>query len=180
MTNLTISSPNLIITGYIRANQEILLNQIARQLSLPYVNLDTLVAERMGTSIEQIRIYYGETRLKAVETEIIEEATIRRNTLIRISGRMLTHADNLAKMQRVGHVFYLRISLNAMLSRLHVTMGARYHNPDERALLLGTLKREWAIADAPNMIDIDTTYLTDDDIINTIATQWRDLSMIRG
>lgn len=180
MTDFRLTTPNLIITGYIRTNQEILLQTIARHLNLPYVNLDMLVAERMGTSIEQIRIYFGETRLKAVETEIIEETTLRRNSLIRISGRALAHSDNLAKMQATGSVFYLRISLNAMLSRLHVAMGARYHNPDERALVLGTLKREWSIANSPNLIDVDTTYLTDEEIIDTITTQWRDLSIIRG
>lgn len=180
MTDFTPIEPNLIIAGYIRPNQELLFKEIARRLKMPYVNFDALIAERMGLPIDQIRIYFGETRLRAVEAELIDETVLRRNTVLRISGRTLAQSAHLSKMKQTGSVFFLRIALGAMLSRLHVSMGARFHNPDERALILGEIKREWAVQGHEGLIDIDTTYMDDDEIMDTLTSQWREIALIRG
>ena len=38
--------PNLVITGYIRPNQQVIFRELAKRVNMPYVNLDTLIAER--------------------------------------------------------------------------------------------------------------------------------------
>ncbi len=171
---------NLILTGYVGAQQPILGRQIAERLRMRYVNFEALIAERIELPVEEIRAYYGETRLKSIETELIQETALRRSTVIRVSGRTLLHNDHLARLLDTGPVICLTVQLGAMLQRLHITMGARFHNPDERALAFGELKREWAIRGAPGIHELDTTQLEDADVVETVASLWQDLALERG
>jgi shikimate kinase len=176
---LPASERNLVLTGYIGPDQPLLGRQIAERLRMPFVNIEALIVERVGLPIDEIRAYYGETRLKAIEAEIIEETLLRRRSVIRVSGRTLLHGEHLPRLQRVSVVICLVVSLDAMLHRLHINMGARYHNPHERALALGELKREWAVRKLNGIHEIDTTYFSQDDIIQVVTTMWGELAVER-
>lgn len=176
---LPFSERNMIITGSIGPEQPQLSRQIAERLGMPFVDLEALIAERMDMPINDIRAYFGETRLRAVETEIVQETALRRSAVIRASGRTLLHGENLARLSNTGPIFCLTIRLDAMLHRLHVSMGARYHDPRERALALGELSREWAIRDADGIQTIDVTDMSNADIIKTLVGIWRALT-VRG
>ena len=67
-------------------------------------------------------------------------------------------------------------TLDAVLRRLHLALGARYHNPSERDIALGTLRREWAIRKQPGIVEIDTSYLSEDEMVEAIASKWREKS----
>lgn len=170
---------NLILTGYIGPNTALLGQQIAERLRMPFVNIEQQIADRVGLNTDEIRSYYGERRLKSIEMEIIQEAILRRSTVIRISGRTLLHADHLTQLKNTGPVLCLVISLDAMLQKMHVIMGASYHNPNERALFLGELKQEWSIRKAEGIHEISTTYLETNEIIETVISQWQDLTLER-
>ncbi|GAB4322850.1 MAG: hypothetical protein Kow00117_11560 [Phototrophicales bacterium] len=176
---LPFSERNLIITGYIGPDQPMLGKEIANRLKMSYVNLEAEIATRMDMPVDEIRTYFGETRLRAIEAEIVGEAVLRRSSVIRVSGRTLIQGNNLERLRETGPIFCLTVSLDAMLRRLHIHMGARYHNPKDRALAIGELKREWAIRDAEGIHEIDTTDMTDEDIIKTLVGIWRSLT-VRG
>lgn len=176
----SVTELNLILTGYIGPSQPLLGRQIAERLRMPFINVESVIAERVNLPVDEIRAYYGETRLKAIEGDIMQETLLRRGTVIRVSGRTLLHSGHLARLQETGPVMCLVISLDAMLQRLHVSMGARYHNPQERALALGQLRREWAVRTLPGLYEIDTTYMSEADIITTVIARWQELALIRG
>jgi shikimate kinase len=177
---LPVSDQNLILTGYIGPNQPMLGRQIAERLRLPFVNIEQQIADRVGLPIDEIRIYYGETRLKSIEAEIISEAMLRRSTVIRVSGRTLLNGDAYTRLRQTGPVLCLSIGLDAMLHRLHIALGARFHNPQERALALGELKREWAVRALEGIHEIDATYLEEEQVIETIINRWQELTLVRG
>lgn len=180
LSTLTLSEQNLILTGYTGPNQPLLARQIADRLNLSLVNLETQIADRVGLQVDEVRNYYGEARLKALETEIVAEAMLRRSTLIRVSARTLLTNHTLEKLSATGPVICLVTTLDAMLHRLHLAMGARYYNPEERALELGELRREWAVRGQPGINEIDTTYLTPDETIEAVAALWQSLAIARA
>ncbi|GAB4511264.1 MAG: hypothetical protein OHK0046_09110 [Anaerolineae bacterium] len=169
----------MILTGYIGTETPILGRQIAERLRMPFVNLDAQIAERLGLTIDDIRAYYGETRLKSIEMEIMQEAALRRSTVLRISGRTLLHADHYARLQTTGPVIALKIGLDAMLHKLHINMGARYHDPRERAMAIGELKREWDVYTLPELIIVDTTSLEAEEIMQRVMTRWQEVAIER-
>jgi shikimate kinase len=174
---LPFSERNLIITGYIGPNHPILARQIAEKLSMPYANVEQIIAERLDMQVNEIRDYFGETRLKSIEAEIVQETALRRGTVIRVSGRTLVNGDNLAILQTTGPVFCLTLSLDTMLHRLHVNMGTRYHDPKERALTVGELAREWRIQAYDGIQKIDTGDMSNDEIVNILVGLWRSLTV---
>ena len=171
---------NLILTGDVGSEQPQLGQQIAEQLRMPFVNLETEITNRINLSGEEIRAYYGETHLKAVEAEIVRETALRRGTVIRVDGRTLGHSDHLTHLQATGLVICLVMELGAMLQHWHVSMGARYHDIQERAVRLAELKQEWAVRAMDGVYALDITPMTQEEIIARLVELWREVAAPRG
>ena len=180
MTLLPFTEQNLILTGYIGPDQPHLGKKIAEQLRMPFFNVELEIAKRVNLPVEDILTYYGETHLKTVEADIVQETALRRGSVISISGRILLNGDHLARLQSTGMIVGLVIELGALLRRLHMTMGARYHDPQERAVALAELKREWAVRGGEGIYEINTTYQTQEETIAEVAELWHKLAVRRG
>ena len=88
----------------------------------------------------------------------------------------LEDPDHLARLSETGDIIVLVAALDVVLQRLHLALGARYHNPRERELAVGVLKREWAIRKLPGVTEVDTSELSEEAMIDEIAARWRALS----
>ncbi len=172
---LPVADRNLILTGYTGPNQPPVGRLVAARLGRRFINIDTLVEDRAGQALDEIRAVFGAARLKTLETEIALEAALYRDTVIRIGGQTLLHSGHYDRLAATGPVICLVAALDAVLQRQHLALGARYHNPDERALAIGHLKREWAARRLPGIHVIDTTYMTEDDMIEAVIARWREL-----
>ena len=168
----TSTDRNLVITGSIGPNQQIVARRIAERLKLRYVDAELVVEDRAEMPIEQFKTLFGEARHRALEGEVIRDLALYRGAVIGISGHMLAYGDHLARMANASYILCLVASLDAVLSRLHVALGARYHNPAARDLALGNLRRDWAIRGKEGVNEFDTTYLTDADIVQQVAALW--------
>lgn len=176
---LPFSERNLILTGYIGPDLSRLARELAAHLRMGYVSIDATIAEHAGMFINDIRTHFGENRLKSLEADVVSEALLRRQSVIYATGRTLANSDYLARFLEVGEVFCLTINLDAMLHRLHVTMGVSYHNPDERAMALAELHREWAIRTKPGIREVHIKLdMLSEDIISHVAKLWRDLAIV--
>ncbi len=171
---------NLIITGYIEPNRPRISRQLAQQLGMEMIDVERRIEERFGDTIDRIRAQYGEQRLKAIESEVMDDIALYRRALIRVSGSTLVNSKNLAELQRNGVVVCLVASLDSILHRIHLTLGARYHDPVERSLAIGELQREWKIREAENIVEFDATYINESALIDQIANFWRDIALRRG
>lgn len=176
---LPLSERNLILTGYTGPNQPVISRLVGEKLKMPVVNVEALIAERVGMTIEEIRASYGETRLKSIQAEILDETTLRRHTVIRVGASNLLYGTALERLRSTGPVVCLVTTLDAMLQRLHIAIGARYYNPDERAAELSVLRREWAARGLPGIIEIDTTYLSTDETVERIVNLWQEVAIER-
>ena len=165
---------NLILTGYIGPGQLAIARRVAERLRMPFVDFELVLEDRAGLAGEELRIRFGEARLKTLESELVAEVALYRGTVIHISGKTLL--PHYARMSETGQVICIVATLDAVLQRLHLALGARYHNPNERELALGTLRREWAIRKQPGITEVDTSYLSEDQMVEAIAACWREKS----
>lgn len=177
---LPISDRNLILTGYTGPNQPFIGRQVAEKLRMRLVNLDARLVELTGLTVDEIRRQYGQARLKTLEAELVAEALLYRQSVIRINGHILLESDYLPRLQQTGSVICLVASLGAVLQRLHLSLGARYHNPNERAQAIGHLRREWAVRQMPGVYEIDTTYLNEAETVETVINLWQQVAIVRG
>ena len=171
---------NLIVTGYIEPNRPRLCRQLARRLGLEMIDVERRVEDRFGDSMQNIRSRYGERRLKAVESQIMDEVVLHRRALIRISGNALLNSGHLETLQRSGAVICLVATLDSILRRMHLALGARYHDPVERSLALGELQREWKIREVDSVVEFDATHITEAVLMDRIADFWRELALRQG
>jgi shikimate kinase len=171
---------NLIITGYIEPNRPRVARQLSERLNLQLVDVERQIEDRFGDSLANIRSIYGERRLKTVETDIMDEVALHRSTVIRVSGSTLLNSGHLKELQRTGPVICLVASLDSILKRIHLTLGARYHNPAERAVAVGGIQREWKIREQEDIYEFDATYKQEAELIDDIVVFWRDIALRRG
>lgn len=167
---------NLILTGYMGPTQLVIARRVAERLRLRFVDFEQLFETRAGTARDDVRALYGEARLKALESELVDEIMLYRGTVIHVGGQTLMHSHHLARLSETGDVIALVAALDVVLQRLHLALGARYHNPRERDVALGVLKREWAIRKCAGVTEFDTSTLAEDDLIEALARHWREVS----
>ncbi|MBI1256047.1 MAG: hypothetical protein GC204_01125 [Chloroflexi bacterium] len=165
---------NLILTGYLGPGQLAIARRVAERLRMPFVDFESILEDRADLSGEELRIRFGEARLKTLESELATEVALYRATVIHVSGKTLL--ANYERMSETGQVICLVATLDAVLHRLHLALGARYHDPNEREIALGTLRREWAIRKQAGVTEVDTSYLSEDQMVEAIAACWREKS----
>ena len=171
---------NLVVTGYIEPNRPRISRRLAQELVLDLIDVERRIEDFFGDKIENIRDVYGERRLKAIETQIMDDVVLHRRALIRVSGQTLINSGHLRELQRTGVVVCLVASLDAILSRIHLTLGARYHDPTERSVAIGELQSEWKIREFENVHEFDATYVSESELVTRIAAFWRDRAIRRG
>ena len=171
---------NLVVTGYIEPNRPRISRRLAQELVLDLIDVERRIEDFFGDKIENIRDVYGERRLKAIETQIMDDVVLHRRALIRVSGQTLINSGHLRELQRTGIVVCLVASLDAILSRIHLTLGARYHDPTERSVAIGELQSEWKIREFENVHEFDATYVSEAELVTRIAAFWRDRAIRRG
>ncbi len=177
--SLPLSERNLILTGYTGPNQPLIGRQVAERLGMPLVSVETLIAERAGMSVEAIRRDYGARRLQTFESAVLEETVLRRSTVIRVGASTLLSGKTLERLRATGPVVCLVTTLDAVLQRLHVSMGARYANPAERAVELGVLRREWGVRGLQGVLEVDATYMSAEETTAAVVTLWQDIAIAR-
>jgi len=177
---LTNADANLVLTGYTGPSQPAIGRALAERLNRRLVNVETRLEERTGLSIDALLDTYGQTRLKNVETEVLEEIVLYRGAVIRISGETLSHNDNLERLTETGPVICLVAALDTVLRRLHLSMGARFHDPAERDLALGKLRKSWAARGKPGVYEVDATRLSEREATEAVLSLWTDLALQRG
>jgi shikimate kinase len=179
MLNLTpYADRNLILTGYLGPKQPLIVRQIAERLNMPFVSFELRLEQRADRSLDEVRALFGEARLKTMEAEVIDEMVLHRGAVIAISGETLLRGDYLARLSETGKIICLTAALDAVLQRLHLALGARYHTPAERAIALGKLKRERSVQTRETIHLFDTTGMSDDEIIEAVAALWRQEALL--
>jgi shikimate kinase len=170
---------NCILTGYLGPGQMVVARRVAERLRLGFVDFQTELERRAGVDEEQLRLRFGEARLKTLENEIVGDLALYRGTLIHVSGGALCRNGYFEMLSATGTVICLVAALDTVLQRLHLALGARYHDPRERAQALGVIRREWAVRERVDPRDvIDTSALDEAQIVERVSTHWRERAAV--
>jgi len=171
---------NLILTGYIQPNQPRLGRRVAEQLGRRFVDVEEMIEERAGERPEAIRARFGERHLKAVEDEVLDYVMLMRSAVIRINGSTLASTERQEILLANASVLCPVARLDAILQRLHLSLGARYHDAAERGAALGYLRREWAVRKIQGVTELDATYMSENAIVAAIVAWWQDVALARS
>ncbi len=168
---------NLILTGPMGVGKTTVGRAVARRLMAEEYDVDTEIMKREGQTADEIRQLFGEARLKTLQAEAIRELTLRRHSVIIVSGPAMLDDANRQRLADSGVILCLTCTLNEILRRMHVAHGAWFHNPAHRGAVLSQLKRELRVAslDLPRL---DTSMLSIEDTTAAVISFWQENAAI--
>lgn len=169
----SLTDRNLIITGYSGRNHLALARTAAQRLRLPFIDYGQRFEVVADMTPDSVRELFGEARQRTIESGLIDEFALYRATVIHMSGSTLAQGDYYARLNPASITVCLVASIDAVLSRLHLRMGLRFHVPAERDMAIGELRREWLARTLPGVHLIDTSSINEAETITRIVDLWR-------
>lgn len=108
---------------------------LAKELGCTLYDLDWYIEERFHTKVSRIFAQEGEARFRDLERRMLHEVAEFENVVVACGGGTPCFFDNIDYMNRTGHTFYLKASVDTILQHLAVSRG-------ERPLLKGKSPQE--------------------------------------
>lgn len=164
---------NLILTGSVGSGKTGVARLIAQKMEgVNFVDVETEIERREGYPPEQLRAIFGMARLRSAETQLIQEISLHRSTIIAVSGSTMLDPPSFERLQETGPILCLTAELGELLRRLHVQRGGWFHEPNNRATLIGKLKRERQVL-ALDIPRLDTSALSLEAVAEQAIEFWR-------
>lgn len=118
----------LFLTGYMGSGKSSTGIELARQLSLTFVDLDEQIAQMQGKKISEIFDERGELFFRKLETEVLKDVLEDGNSLvIALGGGTPCYGNNLDLIKQDGNTrtIYLKASVDFLTERLFLEKDSR-------------------------------------------------------
>lgn len=171
----------IILIGYMGAGKTTIGKTLAKQLGVPFYDLDWYIETRMRKKVKQIFDERGEEGFRIIEKNMLHEAAEFENVVLACGGGTPCFFDNMEYMVGQGDVVYLRGTPEVLFRHLKMGKGVRpllLGKSDEELLEYireNVRKREefytkaTHIIDIPCMEDEDRIQETTDKIITALG-----------
>lgn len=110
-------SRGLAIGGFMATGKSTVGPLVARQLRLPFVDLDALIQSRAGQPIPTLFAARGEAYFRRVEQEALGAALDRAPIVLALGGGTLHQPGNLERIQSVMEIVVLTATFQTIASR---------------------------------------------------------------
>lgn len=91
---------------------------LANTLGFPFVDVDELIQEKAGRSINAIFSDMGEQGFRSLEREVLKDIASMENGVVSLGGGTLTNEENFRMIRERGWIVYLRVSPEEAMRRL--------------------------------------------------------------
>jgi shikimate kinase / 3-dehydroquinate synthase len=163
---------NIILTGFMATGKTTVGKALAGMLHRAYVDMDAIIEERSGKSIDQIFREDGEDAFRALESQLCVELCKQSNLVIATGGGTLVDPSNRNMMEKNGTLICLSAETDIILQRLAKGDGFQrplLNTPDPRS----GIERLMSVRDKSYQAvpwHIDTSYLSVEEVINRILS----------
>jgi len=173
-SNLQTCKPaNLIITGFMGVGKSEVGQEVARRLGWEFVDMDALIEERLGMTINDIFATYGEGFFRQQERLLCRELGERHGLVIATGGGALIPEENRRTLGAGAMLICLTCEVDEILRRLSEAEDRPLLDlADRRAQIEALLtKRRWAYGRIPHQID--TTNLTIEEVAKRVIALYK-------
>lgn len=120
---------NIVLIGFMGVGKSTVSEYLKDIYGMDVVEMDQVIAERVGMSIPDIFEIHGEEYFRNLETGLLKELQSRKNTVISCGGGAALREENVAEMKKNGRVVFLTAAPE--------TVYERVKGSDERPILNG-------------------------------------------
>lgn len=109
---------NIYLIGMMGSGKSRVGRLLAARMDRQWLDLDHVIEERTGESIEQIFDIHGEAHFRYLEEEAMNELLSMKNRVVSTGGGTPCTADLMVKMNSSGLTIYLRTPVDVLVQRL--------------------------------------------------------------
>jgi len=110
---------NIVLVGFMGTGKTTVGQLLAEKTGLPLVDMDALIEERAGKSINEIFADEGEPHFRTLERELVQELAAQTGQIISTGGGIVLNPGNIADFEKTGLVVCLIASAETVLDRVH-------------------------------------------------------------
>lgn len=115
----------IFLTGYMGAGKTTLGKAFAREMKVPFIDLDWYIEERFHKSIPELFTERGEEAFRELERRMLHEAGEFEDVVISTGGGTPCFFDNMDYMNRQGQTVFLDVHPDILFRRLRVATQQR-------------------------------------------------------
>ena len=115
----------IFLTGYMGAGKTTLGKAFARELGVPFIDLDWYIEERYHKSIRELFTERGEASFRELERTMLHEVAEFEDVIISTGGGTPCFFDNMEYMNTHGQTVFLDVHLDVLFRRLRVATQQR-------------------------------------------------------
>ena len=108
---------NIVLCGMMGAGKSTVGIKIAEFTKRCWIDTDTVIEGRFGRILD-IFEYYGEAHFRQLESQIVAEYCEKDELVISTGGGLVLNWENAEKLKKNGKIFFLKASLDTLLSRV--------------------------------------------------------------
>ncbi len=116
---------NIVLCGMMGAGKSTVGIKVSELTKRCWIDTDTVIEGRYGKVLD-IFEYYGEAHFRQLESQIVDEYCAKDDLVISTGGGLVLNRENAEKLKKNGKVFFLRASLDTILSAYRATTRARF------------------------------------------------------
>jgi shikimate kinase len=109
---------NIVLVGFMGSGKTTVGQLIAEQTGMPLLDMDALIVERAGKSINEIFADDGEPYFRTLENELAKELSETEGNIISTGGGIVLNPENIEYLERTGLVVCLLADSETVLDRV--------------------------------------------------------------
>ena len=136
---------NIVLVGFMGTGKTTVGKLLAELTGMPLVDMDSLIVERAGKSINEIFAEDGEPHFRTLERELARELAAKEGQIISTGGGIVLNSDNIADFEKTGLVVCLLASAETVLDRVRHDSARPLLAGDKEAKIIELLEGRCAL-----------------------------------
>ncbi|MFH1339256.1 MAG: shikimate kinase [Candidatus Omnitrophota bacterium] len=110
---------NIYLVGFMGTGKTAVGREVARQLKLRFVDMDSIIEEREKKAISRIFEEDGELYFRKIEKQVLKEISTEEDSVISCGGGVVLDKENIRIMKQTGAMICLSARPGVIIARTH-------------------------------------------------------------
>ncbi|UCE18950.1 MAG: shikimate kinase [Gemmatimonadota bacterium] len=159
---------NIVLVGFMGTGKTVVGRRLAERLNMIFVDLDSLIEEKLKLSVNEIFERFGERFFREVERGIVSQISNRRGLVVATGGGVVLDSRNVATLKKLGCMIHLFARPDVILERTRDTHHRPLLETGDRKIRIEHLLNERRPFYTQAHCEIDTSDLDVEDVAGKI------------